>query len=164
MRRKTEQELRSSGTWRADRHGKHEAAGTMLKELPPPPFPLTNEALAIYSDEGLNLIEQKMLRVSDLRTLAAYAREFAVYLSEMEKAGDNITTKFKNGMTGQNPHRKAAENALKLALNIGAALGLNPAARARIKGNAAFKDEGPTKPDPIKDFLPKKQNHTEFFN
>lgn len=142
--RKSVQELKAAGTYRKDRHAGREEAGNLLTELPPPPFELTKEAKTVYQDEGQRLIEMKMLKPSDLRLLAMYATEIGVYITEMQAArkGGLVVT-LNNKMTAISQHRKAAEQALKLASALGDKLGLNPTARHRLKGEAAFRDSKP---------------------
>ena len=66
MRRKTVEELKRAGTYRADRHATREPAGDLLKALPPAPFTISREATEIYQGEGLRLIEQRMLKATDI--------------------------------------------------------------------------------------------------
>lgn len=144
MHRKSIAELKKAGTYRADRHAKREAAGNLLAELPPPPFPLTDDAAQVYREEGQRLIEQKMLKPSDLRYLAMYATEMGVYIAEMRAAlEEGVTVILPNGIMAASAHRRAAEQALKLASGLADKLGLNPNARHRLKGEAAFQDERP---------------------
>lgn len=144
MHRKSIDELKRAGTYRPDRHAKREAAADLLKELPPPPFPLTDTAAEVYAEEGRRLIEQKMLKPSDLRILAMYASEIGVYISEMQTARkEGITVILPNGIMAASAHRRAAEQALKLASGLADKLGLNPNARHRLKGQTAFEDEQP---------------------
>ena len=144
MRRKTVDELKRDGTYRPDRHAGREAAGSLLKELPPPPFDLDPTAAQVYREEGRRLIELKMLKPSDLRLLAMYATEIGVYISEMRAAQDEgITVILPNGINAASAHRRAAEQALKLASALSDKLGLSPNARHRLKGEAAFRDEKP---------------------
>lgn len=144
MRRKTVDELKRNGTYRPDRHAGREAAGSLLKELPPPPFDLDPAGAQVYREEGKRLIELKMLKPSDLRLLAMYAMEMGVYVSEMRAAqAEGITIVLPNGISAASAHRRAAEQALKLASALSDKLGLSPAARHRLKGEAAFRDEQP---------------------
>lgn len=144
MRRKSVDELKRDGTYRPDRHAEREAAGSLLKELPPPPFDLDPTAAQVYREEGQRLIELKMLKPSDLRLLTMYATEMGVYISEMRAAQDEgITVILPNGINAASAHRRAAEQALKLASALSDKLGLNPNARHRLKGEAAFRDEQP---------------------
>jgi len=144
MHRKSIEDLKKAGTYRPGRHAKREAAGNLLTELPAPPFALADNAAAVYLEEGNRLIEMKMLKASDLRFLAMFAVEMGVYISEMETAqAEGVTVVLPNGITGASPHRRAAEQALKLASGLADKLGLNPNARHRLKGNAAFQDDKP---------------------
>ncbi len=150
MRKKSIEELKKTGTYRADRHAKREAAGNLLIELPAPPFALADEAAQVYNEEGTRLIKMKMLKPSDLRLLAMYATEMGVYISEMQAAQEEgITVVLPNGISAASAHRRAAEQALKLASGLADKLGLNPASRARLKGDAAFQNEGRDENDPL---------------
>lgn len=148
-RKKSIEELKMSGTYRRDKHAHREhEAGALLVELPPPPFKLTAAAASVYRIEGQRLIGQKMLKETDLGTLAMYAVEFSVYVSEMEAAqNEGIVTELPNGIFAASAHRKAAETALKNANALADKLGLSPAARHRIKGDAAFQNDRGSKPD-----------------
>ncbi len=148
--RKSIEELKRAGTYRKDRHSQREIAGNLLTVLPPPPFDLAKEAAAVYKEEGQRLIEMKMLKLSDLRTLAMYAAEIGVYITEMQAARkEGVVTVLSNGVTAISHHRRAAESALKLASTLGDKLGLNPNARHRLQGGAAFKDNEPEKESKI---------------
>ena len=143
MRKKSIAELKAAGTYRPDRHaGREVESGALLTDLPPAPVELSEEAAAIYEQQGRALIAQKMLKVTDLLTLAAYALEISVYLSEMRAAGPGVVVELPNGISATNAHRKAAEAALKNAGALSDKLGLSPASRHRIKGAGAFQDEG----------------------
>jgi len=144
-RKKSIEELKKEGTYRPDKHAHREAeAGALLVELPPPPFALKREAAAVYRIEGQRLIGQKMLKETDLRTLAMYSVEASVYVSEMEAAQvEGITVELPNGISAASAHRKAAETALKNANALADKLGLSPAARHRIRGAGAFQDDTP---------------------
>ena len=63
-----------------------------------------------------------------------------------------------NGIEAVNPKRKIAETALRNASIMADRLGLNPAARGRIKGAIAFKDEEPQKEDVFTQFLTRKNS------
>lgn len=143
--KKSVQQLKAEGTYRPDKHGHREQeTGALLTELPPAPVKLSKEAGAIYEQEGAGLIAQKMLKATDVRTLAAYAVEMSVYFSEMREAEkEGVVSEMSNGTRGTNPHRKNAEAALKLAGALSDKLGLSPAARHRIKGAGAFLDDKP---------------------
>ena len=143
--KKSIEQLKREGNYRADKHKHREAeAGALLTELPPPPFALKREAAAVYRIEGQRLIGQKMLKETDLRTLAMYSVEASVYVSEMEAAqGEGITVELPNGISAASAHRKAAETALKNANALADKLGLSPAARHRIRGAGAFQDDTP---------------------
>lgn len=144
MHRKSIADLKKAGTYRPDRHAHREAAGNLLTELPAPPFALTDTAAQVYEEEGQRLIGMKMLKATDVRTLAMYATEVGVYVSEMEAAqAEGITVVLPNGINAASAHRRAAEQALKLASGLADKLGLNPNARHRLKGSAAFLDDKP---------------------
>lgn len=155
MRKKSIEEHKAQGTYRADRHGKTPATGELLKDVPPPPFPLPESAQKFYLEAGKVLIEQKLLKTSDVLSLANYAVEMGVYTDSMEQVNkQGAVIKLPNNFHAINPHRKAAENALKLATAIADKLGLTPASRGRIKGASAFVDApGEKKRDPILDLL-----------
>lgn len=142
-RKKSIEELKMAGTYRRDKHAHREhEAGALLVELPPPPFKLAAAAASVYRTEGQRLVSQKMLKETDLGTLAMYALEFSVYVSEMEAAqNEGIVTELPNGIFAASAHRKAAETALKNANALADKLGLSPAARHRIKGAGAFQDD-----------------------
>ena len=144
MHRKSIDELKKAGTYRADRHGKREAAGDLLKTLPAPAFALDDDAAQVYQEDGQRLIEMKMLKPSDLRLLTMYASEVGIYIAQMRAANDQgIVVEYSNGNAGASAHRRAAEQAFKLAAGLADKLGLNPNARHRLKGNAAFLDDKP---------------------
>jgi len=144
-RKKSIEELKKEGNYRADKHAHREDEnGALLTELPPPPVKLSKEAGAIYEQEGAGLIAQKMLKATDVRTLVAYAVEMSFYFSEMREAEkEGAVSEIPNGTRGTNPHRKNAEAALKLAGSLSDKLGLSPAARHRIRGAGAFQDDKP---------------------
>jgi phage terminase small subunit len=153
MRKKSISELKAAGSYRPDRHaGREVESGALLTDLPPAPVELSEEAAAIYEQEGRALVSQKMLKITDLLTLSAYALEMSVYLSEMRAAGPGVVVELPNGISTTNAHRKAAETALKNAGALSDKLGLSPAARHRIKGAGAFVDEK-QKPSPILEMM-----------
>lgn len=144
MRRLPTEQLKRNGTFRPDRHTPQEPGADLLKQLPPAPFDLSEEAAGIYKEEGRRLIEMKILKASDLRLLAMYCNEYATYINETAAAlEEGVVSEMTNGTRGTNPHRKVAETALKNALAIGDKLGLSPSARHRLQGGAAFQDERP---------------------
>ena len=109
MRRKTVEELKRAGTYRADRHATREASGSLLKVLPPPPFALSDTARAVYQEEGARLIEMEILKPSDLRLLAMFSEETGVYISEMKAAREEgFVVVLPNGISATNAHRKTA--------------------------------------------------------
>lgn len=144
-RKKSVEELKKEGTYRPDKHAHREAeAGALLLELPPPPFKLAAAAASVYRSEGQKLVEQKMLKETDLRTLAMYAVEFSVYVSAMDTVqAEGITVEHPNGTPYASAHRRIAETALKNVNALADKLGLSPAARHRIKGAGAFQDATP---------------------
>lgn len=140
--RKSIEEHKRNGTYKPARHANRESAGDLLKDLPPAPFDLSEEAAAVYRGEGARLIEMRMLKPTDLLPLAMYASETGLYISEMRAARqEGVILEMSNGTRGTSPHRKAAETALKLASALGDKLGLNPNSRHRLQGEAAFQDE-----------------------
>lgn len=160
MKRKTIDEHNAAGTYRPDRHGRHEAAGALLREVPEPYLPdMSPRALKMYYDVGQILVEQKMLKASDVITLQSYALEMDTYAAMMERIPiEGHTVIMNNGIEAVNPKRKIAETALRNASIMADRLGLNPAARGRIKGAIAFKDEEPQKHDPLLSLLKRKNN------
>jgi P27 family predicted phage terminase small subunit len=160
MQRKTIDDHRTGGTYRPDRHGQHEAAGALLREVPEPYLPeMSPRALKMYYDVGRILVEQKMLKASDVITLQSYALEMDTYAAMMERIPiEGHTVIMNNGIEAVNPKRKIAETALRNASIMADRLGLNPAARGRIKGAIAFKDEEPHKEDVFTQFLNRKNN------
>lgn len=124
---------KKNGTYRPDRHIKNEEAGALLKKLPGAPFPLSKEAGRVYIEEGEQLIAQSLLKASDIRLLAMYATEIAVYIEEMSAAlEEGVTITLPNGISTTSAHRKAAESALKNASGLADKLALSPAARVRL--------------------------------
>ena len=141
---------KKNGTYRPDRHIKNEEAGALIKVLPGAPFPLSAEAGRVYIEEGKQLIEQGLLKASDIRLLAMYATEVGVYIEEMSAAlEEGVVINLPNGISTTSAHRKAAESALKNASGLADKLALSPAARARL----GIKPEPPEKFDPLGDFL-----------
>jgi len=155
MKRKSIDEHKAQGTYRPDRHGKTAPTGELLKQVPPAPFELSKSAQKFYLEAGKVLIEQQLLKTSDVLSLANYAVEMGVYTDSMEQVNkQGAVIKLPNNFHAINPQRKAAENALKLATAIADKLGLTPASRGRIKGASAFVDApGGKKHDPILELL-----------
>ncbi|MFK5165409.1 hypothetical protein, partial [Propionibacterium freudenreichii] len=75
--------------------------------LPNPPSKLNELGLYIYKVTGNALIEQKILKETDLMTLAAYAREAAMYEEQSIEAAAEIVVVLANGVTTVSHHRKA---------------------------------------------------------
>lgn len=147
---KSTAELKAAGTYRKDRHTLKTPAGAVLETLPPPPFDLPDLAAGIYESEGQKLIEQKMLKSSDLYTLAQYANEAATYIRcTRETDAGPLVVELHNKVTAPNQYRKLAETALKNMLSLSDRLGLSPAARYRFKGEAAFSSEQEKQKDPL---------------
>lgn len=143
--RKSIEQHKRDGTYKPARHAareREEAGIGLLKELPPPPFELSKDAAQVFREEGLRLIRMKMLKPSDLRTLAMYASETGLYIEEMRAAREEgVVVVLSNGVTAVSHHRRAAESALKNSAALADKLGLNPNARHRLKGEAAFQDD-----------------------
>ena len=131
--KKTPAQHKKDGTFRKDRHQTKTDTSGNLTALPPAPIPLSDEAAKIYKEEGAELISMNILRAENLRLLALYASEVAVYIEQMEKATvEGIVIELPNGISTSSAHRKAAESALKNATAIGDKLGLSPIGRARM--------------------------------
>jgi len=141
--KKTAAEHQKSGTFRADRHTNHVDPSGNLVELPKSPIPLSKEAQRVYNEEGAHLVSMNILRSENVRLLALYALEVAVYLEQMEKAtSEGIVIELPNGISTASAHRKAAESALKNLTTLGDKLGLSPIGRARL----GIRVEGRTNP------------------
>ena len=134
-RKKTITEHIENGTYRADRHGLPPTNGTPLETLPDPPTKLTELGVRIYRDTGAALISQKILKETDIMTLAAYAREAAMYEEQSIEAAAEVVTVLSNGMTAVSHNRKAAESALKNMILLGDRLGLSPKSRFGLAAN-----------------------------
>jgi len=146
--KKSDSDKKAAGTYRA---GDKRHLGEPLTVLPKEPFPLNNEAHKIFIQEAVALIEQGILKQSDVRLLATYANEMAVYIEQSAKVEANgVTITLANGIECASPHRKAAESALKNASAMADKLGISAIGRSRmgIKAGAP-----PEKPDPFLQFL-----------
>lgn len=133
MQRKSEKDHRKAGTFRVDRHGKRVDTGGNLTSLPEPPFALNEAATAIYQDEGGQLVAQGILKPTDVRLLATYASEMAVYVQMMETAqNEGIIITLDNGISCTSAARKAGESALKNALAIADKIGISMIGRSRL--------------------------------
>jgi phage terminase small subunit len=135
QRKKTVTEHIENGTYRADRHGLPQTEGKHLETLPNPPTKLNDLGLFIYNVTGNALIEQKILKETDIMTLAAYAREAAMYEEQSIEAAAEIVVKLANGVTTVSHNRKAAESALKNMIVLGDRLGLSPKSRFGLAAN-----------------------------
>ena len=135
QRKKTVTEHIENGTYRADRHGLPQTEGNHLETLPNPPTKLNDLGLYIYKVTGNALVEQKILKETDLMTLAAYAREAAMYEEQSIEAAAEIVVVLANGVTTVSHHRKAAESALKNMVVLGDRLGLSPKSRFGLAAN-----------------------------
>ena len=148
MQRKHPDDKIRTATFRKDRDSSNPDAANVLSELPQPPFALDVVALDIYIQDGRNLIAAGILKATDCRLLAAYASEMAAYIGLMEQVNQSgLIIELPNLISTSSAQRKAAESALKNALQIADKLGISPIGRARLglKSNGA----DPGKPDPL---------------
>ena len=116
--------------------------GELLKKLPPSPITLSEQAGKIYLEEGKKLVQERLLKASDLFTLAQYANEAATYFHCSEEANKGtLVVELHNKVTASNHYRKLAETALKNMLALADRLGMSPRSRYALKGYTAFKEE-----------------------
>ena len=145
--KKSDEDKKISGTYRA---GDKKHFGEPLTILPKPPFELTKEGVRIYAQEGVALIEQGILKPSDVRLLAAYANEMSIYIEQSALAQETgVVIELPNGISCTSAHRRAAEQAYKLASAMADKLGLSAIGRSRL----GIKNTEPPKPDPFAEFL-----------
>ncbi len=151
MQRKSDQQKQNSGTFRPGREKSKVDPTGLLKELPMPPFELTDRALGIYIEEGNELILQGILKPSDIRLLAMYCTEVATYIELMAAAQlEGIIIELPNGISTSSAYRKAAESSLKNSSALADKLGISPIGRARL----GIRDSAPSgKPDPLDPFM-----------
>jgi len=151
MNRKHDDDKRKTGTFRPGRDKSKVDPTGLLKELPIPPWELPDAALRIYIEEGHELILQGILKPTDVRLLAVYASEVAVYVSMMEQAqSEGVIIELPNGISTSSAYRKAAESSLKNASGLADKLGISPIGRARLGIKSDSVPSG--KPDPLDPF------------
>jgi P27 family predicted phage terminase small subunit len=104
-----------------------------LSEVPPAPIWLEERAAAMWEHVAPWLVESRILTDTDLHNLEI----FCVAYQRWREAQDDIT---KNGIVVQgarqeikNPACTVANESLRQINTFGAALGLDPAARARLR-------------------------------
>jgi P27 family predicted phage terminase small subunit len=157
MRSKPISEHKLNGTYRPDRHGTSAAPGALLQELPPPPLPMSRAAEKMYLDTGESLIQQQMLKDTDVLILAVFAHQMTIYsecMTALSKEGQTIV--LPNGIETMHPRLKIANEALKLALQAADRLGINPNARHKIKGAQGFEKAPNPATDPMIELLTRK--------
>jgi P27 family predicted phage terminase small subunit len=146
--KKHESDKKAAGTYRA---GDKKHLGEALTTLPKAPFLLNDEAYKIFVQEAAALIEQGLLKQSDVRLLALYANEMSIYIDQSAKAEANgVIVTMPNGIACTSPHRKVAAEAFKLASAMSDKLGLSAISRSRMGIKSI---EPPQKPDPFAEFL-----------
>lgn len=120
---------------------KSEPAAEALREVPEPPYWMAEIAAVVWRNVAPWLTETKIMAATDLHNLEA----FCVAYQRWREAQDNID---KNGLvvTGaqggpmKNPACTVANESLRQVATFGAALGLDPSSRARLKpGNSGEK-------------------------
>lgn len=112
---------------------KHEPQAPGLTNAAPPPWlsDLAREAWAWYAPR---LITSKTLTETDLHNLEAFCSAYSRWrAAEKEIAENGITISTPQGGLQKNPAVTVANEALKQMATFGAALGLDPASRSRIK-------------------------------
>lgn len=115
--------------------------GELLRTLPASPIALSEQAEKIYLEEGAKLILNRLLKASDLLTLAQYANEAATYFQCSEEANKGpLVVELHNKVTAPNHYRKLAETALKNMLALADRLGMSPRSRQALKGFVAFRE------------------------
>lgn len=120
---------------------KNEPAPEALRDVPEPPYWMAETAAEVWHRVAPWLTETKILAATDLHNLEA----FCVAYQRWREAQDDID---KNGLvvTGaqggpmKNPACTVANESLRQVATFGAALGLDPSSRARLKpGNSGEK-------------------------
>ncbi len=102
---------------------------------------LSKQAEKIYQEEGKKLTLNRLLKASDLLTLAQYANEAATYFHCSEEANKGtLVVELHNKVTAPNHYRKLAETALKNMLALADRLGMSPRSRHALKGCVAFRE------------------------
>lgn len=120
---------------------KNEPAPEALREVPEPPYWMAETAAEVWQRVAPWLTETKIMAATDLHNLEA----FCVAYQRWREAQDDIDN---NGLvvTGaqggplKNPACTVANESLRQVATFGAALGLDPSSRARLKpGNSGEK-------------------------
>ena len=156
--KKTAEQHLKAGTYRPDRHQKLVDTTGNLTELPEPPFALNEVARAIYQDEGSQLVAMGILKPTDVRLLATYANEMAVYVEQMEAAkNEGIVIVLDNGIACTSASRKTAESALKNALAIADKIGVSMIGRSRL--GIKTEVQAPTRKGSILDLIKSGKRH-----
>lgn len=117
---------------------KNAPAPDALTEVPAPPEWMPEEAAGIWKRAAPWLVESKILTPTDLHNLEAFCMAY----QRWREAQDDITLRGIIVPTGphkegKNPACTVANESLRQVATFGAALGLDPAARARLKPGAA---------------------------
>lgn len=122
---------------------KKEPAPDALSEVPDPPEWFGAIAIAAWQQVTPWLVEAKILTVTDLHNLEAFCMAY----QRWREAQDDIT---KNGIIVmgakqeiKNPACTVANETLRQMATFGSALGLDPAARARLKPGGNQKPDNP---------------------
>ena len=122
---------------------KKEPAPDALIEVPDPPEWFGPIAVAAWEQVTPWLVEAKILTVTDLHNLEAFCMAY----QRWREAQDDIT---KNGIIVmgakqeiKNPACTVANETLRQMATFGSALGLDPAARARLKPGGKQKPDNP---------------------
>lgn len=114
---------------------KNAPAPDALSEVPPAPIWLDERAAAMWEHVAPWLVESRILTDTDLHNLEI----FAVAYQRWREAQDDITANgivvagLKKGSVVKNPACTVANESLRQINTFGAALGLDPAARARLR-------------------------------
>ncbi|MSU98458.1 phage terminase small subunit P27 family [Pseudomonas mandelii] len=122
---------------------KKEPSPDALVEVPAPPEWFGKIAVAAWHQVAPWLIESKILTATDLHNLEAFCMAY----QRWREAQDDITKKGIVVMGAKqeikNPACTVANETLRQMATFGSALGLDPAARARLKPGGAQKPNNP---------------------